>query len=145
MQIEISKQKHFQKGELIMDYKNMTDSVLATIMVNYINRVKHLKDIIGRYLDRTDNGSIHLDRIKVEYRELKNELRKTADYLWLERNRKGSALYMRAFSPSIREAMAEGFRVPVNAIVNFKMFTSVADAHYKLTKYVSLEEWGELM
>ena len=52
---------------------------------------------------------------------------------------------MSAFSPSVREAMAEGFTVPVNAAVNFRMFSSVADAHYKLTKYVSLEEWGDLM
>ena len=52
---------------------------------------------------------------------------------------------MSAFSPSIREAMAEGFAVPVNAAVNFRMFSSVSDAHYKLTKYVSLEEWGALM
>lgn len=128
-----------------MEYKYMTDAELASIMVSYITRVDHLRDMIGRYLDRTDHGNIRADQIKAAYRELKNELRETADYLWLERNSKGSVLYISAFSPSVREAMAEGFTVPVNAAVNFKMFSSVADAHYKLTKYVSLEEWGELM
>ena len=128
-----------------MDYKNMPDSELASIMVSYINRVGHLRDMIGRYLDRVDHGNIQADQIKSTYRELKIELRETADYLWLERNRKGSILYMSAFSPSVREAMAEGFAVSVNASVNSKMFSSVADAHYKLTKYVSLEEWGALM
>lgn len=127
-----------------MDYKNMTDSELAAIMVNYINQVAHIKDLIGCYLDRENSGNIRADQIKAAYRDLKNELRETADYLWLERNRNGSILYMSAFSPSIREAMAEGF-VPVNAAVDFKMYSSVADAHYKLTKYVSLEEWGDLM
>ena len=128
-----------------MEYKYMTDAELASIMVSYITRVDHLRDMIGRYLDRADHGNIRADQIKTAYRELKNELRETADYLWLERNRKGSVLYMSAFSPSVREAMAEGFTVPVNAAVNFRMFSSVADAHYKLTEYVSLEEWGELM
>lgn len=128
-----------------MEYKYMTDSELASIMVNYITRVDHLRDMIGRYLDRADHSNVRADQIKAAYRELKNELRETADYLWLERNRKGSVLYMSAFSPSVREAMAEGFTVPVNAAVNFRMFSSVADAHYKLTKYVSLEEWGDLM
>ena len=128
-----------------MDYKYMTDSELASVMINYITRVDHLRDTIGRYLDRADHGNIRADQIKAAYRELKNELRETADYLWLERNRKGSVLYMTAFSPRIREAMAEGFTVPVNAAVNFRMFSSVANAHYKLTKYVSLEEWGALM
>ena len=128
-----------------MEYKYMTDAELAAIMVSYITRVDHLRDMIGRYLDRADHGNIRAAQIKTAYRELKNELRETADYLWLERNGKGSVLYMSAFSPSVREAMAEGFTVPVNAAVNFRMFSSVADAHYKLTKYVSLEEWGELM
>ena len=128
-----------------MEYKYMTDAELASIMVSYITRVDHLRDMIGRYLDRADHGNIRADQIKTAYRELKNELRETADYLWLERNRKGSVLYMSAFSPSVREAMAEGFTVPVNATVNFRMFSSVADAHYKLTKYVSFEEWGDLM
>ena len=128
-----------------MEYKYMTDAELASIMVSYITRADHLRDMIGRYLDRADHGNIRADQIKAAYRELKNELRETADYLWLERNRKGSVLYMSAFSPSVREAMAEGFTVPVNAAVNYRMYSSVDDAHYKLTKYVSLEEWGVLM
>lgn len=128
-----------------MECKYMTDAQLASLMVNYINRVDHLRGMIGRYLNRADHGNICADQIKAMYRELKNELRETADYLWLERNRKGSVLYMSAFSPSIREAMAEGFSASVNAAVNFRMFSSVADARYKLTKYISLEKWRELM
>jgi len=126
-----------------MEYKNMTDSQLATIMVNYINRVGHLKRAIGIYIDELDHGGFSQERIKAEYRQLKCELREIDDYLWLARNSRGSVLYMSAFVPSVREAMAEGFRVPINAAVNFKMFSSVADAYYKLTKYLSLEEWGE--
>lgn len=128
-----------------MEYRMMTDSQLATIMVSYINRVEHLKRVIGIYIDKPDHGGFSPERIQLEYRQLKDELREIGDYLCLARNSQGSILYMSAFSPSVREAMAEGFTVPVNAAVNFKMFSSVADAHYKLTKYLSLEEWGERM
>ena len=30
-----------------MDYKNLSDSELASIMVNYINRVEHLQELIA--------------------------------------------------------------------------------------------------
>lgn len=128
-----------------MDYKNMSDSELASVMVNYINRIKHLKEMIGRYLDRPDRGYVQADQIKAEYRKLKNEIRQDADYLYLSRNRNGSFLYTSAFAPSIREAAAFGFTVPVNAAVNRQMYSAVEEAHYKLRKYKSLEEWGKLM
>lgn len=128
-----------------MDYKNLSNSELATIMVNYINRVGHLKELIAGYIDNVNHGSIQPDRIKDEYRRLKAELREDADYLDLVRNQNGSQLYMGYFSPSIREASAWGFTVPVNHRVDYQMFSAVAEAHYKLTKYYSLEEWGAIM
>lgn len=128
-----------------MDYKNMTDAELASVMVNYINRVKHLKDIIGRYLDGSDQGCIHPNQIRAEYEKLKSELREDAHYLYLVRNRNGSVLYRCAFAPSIREATAFGFTVPVNATINQKMYSAVEEAHYKLRKYRTLEQWGALM
>ena len=76
----------------------MTDSELASIMVNYINRVGHLKEMVGCYLNNVDHGNIRPEQIKRVYRELKNELRETADYLWLERNRRGSVPNARATS-----------------------------------------------
>ena len=48
-----------------MEYKYMTDAELASIMVSYITRVDHLKDMIGRYLDRADHGNIRADQIKI--------------------------------------------------------------------------------
>ena len=128
-----------------MDYKNMSDSELASVMVNYINRIKHLKEMIALYLGCPDRGYVQADQIKAEYRRLKNELREDANYLYLSRNRNGSVIYTSAFSPSIREAAAFGFTVPVNSIVNHQMYSAVEEAHYKLRKYKTLEEWGTLM
>ena len=71
--------------------------------------------------------------------------RKDADYLSLARNSHGSPLYMGAFRPSIIEAAYAGFTVPVNRVINQQFFGAVAEAHYKLTKYYSFEEWGSLM
>lgn len=128
-----------------MDYKNMTDSELASVMVNYINRVAHLRDLVGRYIEGTDGGNIPVDRIKDLYKQLKDELREDTKYLDSVRNYNGSDLYMGAFRPSIREAAAFGFTIPVSRTVNQQFFGAVADAHYKLTKIYSLEEWGSLM
>jgi len=125
-----------------MDYCIMEDSQLASIMVNYINRVQHLCDMISGYMERKNDFS---DRIKDEYRQLKEELREDAHQLSLLRNQKGSALYMRYFLPSIKEAAAFGFTLPSNAAINQRMFSIVAEARYKLTKYYSLEDWGSLI
>ena len=46
--------------------------------------------------------------------------------------------------PSIREAAAFGFDVPINSTINQRMYGAVEEAHYKMTKYYSLEEWGNL-
>lgn len=128
-----------------MDYKNMLDSEIATVMVNYINRTAHLKGLISRYIDGTDRGSIEEQRIKEEYAQLKKEIRDDADYLSLVRNRDTRPIYMGAFSPSIREAAAFGFTVPINHKIDYQMFSAVSEAHYKLTKYYTLEQWGNLM
>lgn len=128
-----------------MEYKYMTDSELALIMVNYINRIEHLRNLIGTYLDSVDSRCIQPIQIKEIYKQLKYELRDDYKYLDLSRNKQGSRIYMHYFSPSIREAYAWGFTVPVNGSVNFAMFSAVSEAHYKLTKYYSLEEWGQLI
>lgn len=128
-----------------MDYKNMEDSELASIMVNYISRVKNLMDIIGRCIDCPNDSTIPLEKIKDEYSRLKNELRNDADYLGLVRNSKGSQLYMYVFMPSVKGAAAYGFTLPANHRIDQQMYSVVEEAHYRLNKYHSLEEWGELM
>lgn len=126
-----------------MDFKRMADSELANVMVNYIVRIEKLLDIIESYLEK--NNSVSAEKIKRTYAELKNELRGVAHYLRLERNYEGSSLYMGVFAPSIREAAAFGFDVPINSTINQGMHSAVEEAHYKLTKYYSLEEWRNLI
>lgn len=128
-----------------MDFKNLSDSELASIMVNQINRVEHLMQMIEGYLESKTHGSVPASNIKAEYKDLKDELRKDAKYLDLVRNHEGSKLYMHYFSPSIQEASAWGFTVSTNSTINQAMHSAVEEAHYKLTKYYSLEEWGALM
>lgn len=128
-----------------MDYKNMSDSELANVMVNYINRIVHLERLISNYMNGLDDRNIPAEKIKKEYAQLKTEIREDANYLNLVRNQDDRPTYMGAFSPSIREAAAFGFRVPINHRVDREMFNAVAEAHYKLTKYKDLEEWGALM
>ena len=95
------------------------------------------------YLD--GNRDITEDRIRREYSVLKRELREDAHYLELGKNAHGSDLYLGFFIPSIKEAAAGGFTIPVNGKVNQDMYNAVSEANYKLQKYMSLEEWGECM
>lgn len=127
-----------------MDYKNMTDVELANIMINQISRVSHLLNIIRIYLEQKQNSIIPVERIKEEYMTLKNEFKEDYNYLILSKNQKGSYIYMSKFAPSIKEAYAEGFVVPSNSKVDFKMFSTLETVHYKLNKYYSLEEWGKV-
>lgn len=126
-----------------MSYNQMTDSQLAEIMVNYIGRVNNLQGIIGRYLEGNDN--ISALQIRREYAQLKDELREDARLVKLKKNYYGSDLYRGAFVPSISEAAAVGFCVPTSSKIDYKMYGAVEEAHYKLTKYCSFEEWGNLL
>lgn len=126
-----------------MNYNEMTDYELANIMVNYINRLEHLMEMIAEYLN--GNDSIPTKHIKREYAKLKSELHEDAKELALKRNYIGSKVFMGAFSPSIRESSAFGFTVFTNSVVSQMMYDAVSEAYYKLTKYLSLEQWGKLM
>lgn len=126
-----------------MDYNKKSDSELARIMVSYIGRIKNLQGIVGRYLD--GNESISATQIRREYAQIKDELREDARLVKLKKNYQGSDLYRGAFVPSISEAAAFGFCVPTNSKIDFKMYSAIEEAHYKFTKYCSLEEWGELL
>lgn len=112
-----------------MDYKKMSDSELANVMVNYINRVAHLKKLISNHMNGTDCGSVSAERIEEEYAQLKKEICDDEEYLYFVKNRDDRSLYMGAFSPSIREAAAFGFTVKTNHRVDQEMFNSVAEAH----------------
>jgi len=128
-----------------MDFKNMNDSELASVMADYIKRVSHLEDLISRYLNASECNRICSERIKELYKQLKNELHEDAKYLSLARNELGSTLYTAFFAPSICEASAYGFSVPVNHRIDDKMFESVYIAHCKLTDYYDLDEWENLI
>ncbi|MCI8616140.1 MAG: hypothetical protein HFJ01_13805 [Lachnospiraceae bacterium] len=91
------------------------------------------------------SDSISAEKIKRTYANLKDELREDAHYKKLDRNRNGSLLYTGVFLPSIREAAAFGFNASINSAINQKMYSAVEEAHYKLTKYYSLDKWETLI
>jgi len=128
-----------------MEYKNMNDSELAKVMVDFINRTEKLKDNIAQHIDRQLDTNVPLESIKNDYTQLKKELREAAKYLRLQRNKQGSLLYEGFFMPSIIEADAEGFMAPINHPVDFEMFSAVSTAHYKLTKYKEVKEWERVI
>ena len=127
-----------------MELKRMTDAQLARRIINYVERIDKLKMAISQYIENNHRSDALHDYIRSEYRQLKNELREDARYVDLQRNKVGSTLYMTNFMGSISEASAWGFLVPLNARINQQFYSSVADARYKLTKYISLDRWKQI-
>ncbi len=126
------------------EIKFMNDKELAIRMIEYIERVQLLMDEIGDYLDRK---TLRIDREKVrnEYRNLKEDIKKDAHYVDLVRNKNyKNKIYSNFFTPSIYEASAFGFMVPTNCSIDGKLFSALYEAEYKLTKYYSYEEWKNL-
>lgn len=128
------------KGVKTMELKKMSDQELAQRMVDYIERLDQLAHEISNYIECK---AADAEYIKREYRALKQAIRQDSDYVSKQRNKDGSELYIYYFSPYMKEADAEGCTVPVNARIDFNMFSAVRTAHYKLTKCWSLEEWKQ--
>jgi len=128
------------------DLKNMSDYELAQRVVNYVERLRTLMDDVSNVIDGPRRiEAYELDRIKEEYKRLKEEIKSDAHYVRLSRNRTGEFdLYESIFVPSIREADAFGFTSPTNSRINQRFFSSIEEAHYKLTKYHGLDEWKRI-
>lgn len=50
----------------------MSDSELANVMVNYINRIVHLERLISSYMNGLDDRNITAEKIKKRVRTIKN-------------------------------------------------------------------------
>ena len=126
------------------ELKDMSDKELAIRMINYIDKVKVLMDKVYGYIEKRDMR-VYKDSIRNEYKTLKDDIKKDAHYIDLVRNKNyGNKVYSNFFIPSIAEASAWGFTVSTNCSINFKLYRALEEAHYKLTKYYSYEEWKKL-
>lgn len=127
------------------DFKRMSDEELAIHIIDYIRRTDKLMQIVSDYMQGKSDRSA-ADFIHAEYKSLKLSIKDDAHYINLSGNRAYSgSLYDAYFAPSISEASAEGFAASTNSRIDSKMFSSLYDAHYKLTKYYSLEEWENIV
>lgn len=127
----------------MIEYKNLGDKELANYMVLYIDKIRSLMRIVSEYL--SGNHLQYQAYIKGQYKKLKEEIKSAAHYVNLlnNENRKNK-LYTYYFKQSIAETSAFGFRVPTNSKIQFDFYDSLEEAHYKLTKYKSYDEWKKL-
>jgi len=127
----------------MVELKNMTDKELAQRMVNYIEQLENLMyDVSDILHNKLPIEPYRVENIRSIYRRLKEDIKADAHYVSLLRNEKhGNNLYNNFFEPSIRGASAFGFVSPTNSVLNQKFFSSIEEAHYKLTKYHGLDEW----
>ena len=122
----------------------MSNQQLAKRILSYINRTEALQKQVSDILDKhiVFNKELLMD----EYRDLKNALRRDSR----EVQRKEFDRPVRTnevknnFYWSVMEAAAEGLISRVGSRIDFEFFSYIAEAHYKLTKYYSKEEWEAL-
>lgn len=126
------------------EIKIMSEKELAIRMINYIDRIKSLMDRVSVCIDKRLKR-VDKDSIRNEYKNIKDDIKKDAHYVDLVRNKNyENILYSNFFVPSIAEASAYGFAVSTNCSIDFKLYSSLSEAHYKLTKYYSYEKWKKL-
>lgn len=117
---------------------NDYDKKLVKKMIYYIEEA----DNIMKMIESNENK----EEIKIRYKELKEEIKNEAHRCDLIVNRKNFTQFEKQYyAPSIKEASAWGFTSPVNAIVNSNFYNSVEEAHYKLGKYISLENLKDVI
>lgn len=127
-----------------MELIQMSDQEVAKRMYDYIVRIEYLKDQVSKILNHEAQG---IDRqfIKDEYKTLKQSVKEDANYMGLSRNkRRDDSVLQNQFKWVLQEASAFGFTSPINSNIDFKFFSSLAEAEYKLTKHTSKEEWKKL-
>ena len=121
----------------------MSEKELAAYIVQYVDRIESLVKDVSNFL----NGDISLgkEKIQLRYKTLKKEIKADSHYVSLLRNQNNqNKIYTTFFISSIAEASAFGFSSTINSKIDFKLYTSLAEASYKLTKYYSYEKWKEI-
>ena len=113
---------------MVSDY----DKKLAEKMIYYIEEAYTIMKMINTKEDK--------EEIKIRYKRLKQNIKNEAHRCDLIANRKEFTQFEKQYyAPSIKEANAWGFTSPINAKINRDFYNSVEEAHYKLRKYISLE------
>lgn len=126
------------------DLKNMSDKELAKRIIGYVDRIESLMNTVSDILERKI-AHFDINRIRDDYKSIKEAVKNDAHYVSLSRNEnRKNQLYHRFFRPSVAEASAFGFTVPTNSSIDFKLFASLEEARYKLTKYYSYNEWKKI-
>lgn len=128
------------------ELKKMTERELAQRMVDYIERLRKLMDDVSDILHSRGRVEPYvIDSVRDSYRELKEEIKADAHYVSLVRNEDyENNLYSAFFVPSVREAAAFGFTAPTNSSITQRFFSSIEEAHYKMTKYHGLDAWRKI-
>jgi len=91
-------------------------------------------------LNSHDPKNIH--KIKDEYRDLKNEIKEESNYLSKEKNNiTDISEEHNCYYWSIMEASAFGFNSRIDSTIDQRLYYSVEEVSYKLTKYYDAIEW----
>lgn len=119
-----------------------SDEELIKNLLNYISRTRELMKKISQY----NNSKLEKEEIQLEYKRLKTIFLEQEHFWSLSKNRNSATEFSKQiYIPAIREAIAYGFTVPINSLINRKMYNAVEEGNYKLRKYISYEELKRLI
>lgn len=126
------------------DLKRFDEPLLAKRVINYVDRIRDLMSRVDSYMQ--NGGAQHIAiKIRDDYRSIKEDIKNDAHYVNLSRNtNRDYMLYNAFFRPSIAEASAWGMTVPTNCSIDFKLYSSLSEAAYRLTKYHSYKDWEKI-
>ena len=110
-----------------------SDNELREMLITFIEDANRIMCKIENEIDPLE--------IKEDYKNLKKKVKDEAHRVDLQDNRKNATEFeKRYYTPAVQGASAWGFTVSTNSKVNKDMYRAVEEAHYKLSKYISLEE-----
>ena len=122
----------------------MNNQEVAKRMYDYIVRINNLMDRLSKVLNNQSN-KLEIEFIKEEYKDLKQSIKEDAHYISLSKNKiRDESILQTRFCWAVQEASAWGVKSSTNSKVDRKMWRSLEEARYKLTKSTSEEKWKEL-
>lgn len=125
-----------------MNFLEISDRELAYRVLQYIAETEELMEMMSEVLENHTSAS----NITPKYKSLKESVKSDAHELSHKEYDRFAmdGRVKNAFFHGVQEAAAFGFQSATNSRINQQLFSSVETAHYKLTKYLSLEEWKQI-
>lgn len=126
-------------GDMEIKLEKLTDTELAKRMSKYISALRSIAvraEYFSDFCPEKEKAELTKD-----YIEVRDSIRRDAEYLNYGRKKQGSTLLWDKYFPSVIEASAWGLYAKPDGKFDKEYFKSIDDAENRLTKYYSYDYW----